>query len=196
MRRLAVGALCLAVLIGGCATGPSTRRPDRIRSDGAAHLRRAAENIELAISDWDRAVEHWGRSLTLAEEAWPELHAELQKLAADVAVATENDDDALLRKLAGTLREIADGAAPLPPQDWFIELAAIFRDLAAMARRSVQITAPSLENIRDGENDGEAGDRAVDELMQAADAMKAAATHYDAAADGIARASADKHRNR
>ena len=192
LRRLVLVALA-AVLIGGCVSGPD---PARIGSDGAAYLRRAADNIEQASADLDRAAEHWRRALTLSADAWPELQAELQSL--DSAAERRRRDDALLRRVAGQLRSIADGS-PVPPEAWFVDVAGLFRDVAARVRRAAHDVAPRLESIRTAEEGGAVRDRAapatgasaVDELVEAADAMKDAAARYGTAADEIDRAAAE-----
>ena len=189
--RLAAGAVLAVALLGGCATGPD---PARIGSDGAASLRRAADNIEQALAARDRVAEHWNRALTLVEKAWPELQAEVRELAA----ATDGRrDEALLRTVAGRLRAIADGSQEPPPRAPLLEIAGVFRDVAASFRQRAHDAATHLERIRERENiseaegDGAAGDSAVDELAQAVDAMTAAADHYDTAADEIEQAAAE-----
>ena len=72
LRRLALVALA-AMLIGGCVSGPD---PARIGSDGATHLRQAADNIEQGSADLDRSAEHSRRAANAVADAWPDLHAE------------------------------------------------------------------------------------------------------------------------
>ena len=177
------GGVLLAVLIGGCATGPD---PTRIGSDGAASLRRAAENIEQASAARGRVVEHWNRAATLAGEAWPELQPDLQALDTDNAASADGQGDALLHEVAGRLRAIADGLQEPPPRKPLLTIAGVLRDVAARVRRRADVTGLYLERIGERENISEAERAPYDELAQAVDAMREAADHYDTAAAALA----------
>lgn len=190
--RLVLVALLAVVLIGGCVSNP--RSNARIGSEGAAYLRRAADNIDQAADNMDRAFEHLSRALAMVADAWPELHVKIAALG--IAVADRRTtDDALLRAVGDMLRAVADGSPPLPSTDLLV-LVEVFRDVAANARQVSRDAAAQLETYRVAEGRGSVGSRAFDELafgelvVKVADAMKVAAVNYDAVADYIERAAA------
>ena len=109
------------------------------------------------------------------------------------AAEKRSRDDALLREVAGILREIADGS-PVPPEAWFVEVAGVFRDIAVRVRNGVHEVSLQIESIRTargGDGDSAVAARAIDELVESADAMRDAAAHYGTAADEIDRAAAE-----
>ena len=185
LRRLVYGAAMLAVVLAaGCATGA-----DRIGSETAASLRRAAESIDRALAEWTRAVEHWRRAVALVAEALPELRAtdEWQRLQAVRADALEAGTDVLVAGLlvAGRLRAVADGTREPLPRASLLKLAGGLRELAD-AGRSVQDVASQLDGLRGVV----LRDAVVDELAEAVAALQAAADHYADAADEIDAAAA------
>ena len=187
-RELAAVLLVLlgaATLVSCGTTGAPHAGPE-----GEAYLRRAAERIDHGVAEWTRARWHWRQALAAAAELLPELRAteewpRIQALAVD---NSGNEGAALARRVAGVLREIADGS-PVPPETWFVGVAGVFRDTATRGRRAASLVDPQLESIRAGEGGGGATvDRAVDELVQTVNALQASADHFDAAADMVERA--------